>query len=89
MDTKIGPKTRIEVVTDGVFVRMLQQDPALSGIGLVGFDEIHERSLDSDLNLALCLEVQGALRRDLRFAGDCRRRSTAPRWRGCSATRRC
>jgi ATP-dependent helicase HrpB len=67
MDTKIGPKTRIEVVTDGVFVRMLQQDPALSGIGLVGFDEIHERSLDSDLNLALCLEMQGALRRDLRL----------------------
>jgi len=67
MDTKVSSRTRIEVVTDGVFVRQLQQDPALSGIGLVLFDEIHERSLDSDLNLALCLEVQGALRRDLRL----------------------
>jgi ATP-dependent helicase HrpB len=65
MDTKVGPKTRIEVVTDGVFVRMLQQNPALDGIGLVIFDEIHERGLDGDLNLALCLEVQGALRPDL------------------------
>ncbi|MBV8169899.1 MAG: ATP-dependent helicase HrpB, partial [Alphaproteobacteria bacterium] len=65
MDTKVGPTTRIEVVTDGVFVRMLQQNPALEGIGLVVFDEIHERGLDGDLNLALCLEVQGALRRDL------------------------
>ncbi|MBV8393517.1 MAG: ATP-dependent helicase HrpB, partial [Alphaproteobacteria bacterium] len=67
LDTKVGPRTRIEVVTDGVFVRQLQHDPALAGIGLVLFDEIHERSLDSDLNLALCLEVQGALRRDLRL----------------------
>ncbi len=65
MDTKVGPTTRIEVVTDGVFVRMLQHNPGLDGIGLVVFDEIHERGLDGDLNLALCLEVQGALRRDL------------------------
>jgi ATP-dependent helicase HrpB len=67
MDTKVSARTRIEVVTDGVFVRQLQHDPSLSGVGLVLFDEIHERSLDSDLNLALCLEVQGALRRDLRL----------------------
>jgi ATP-dependent helicase HrpB len=67
LDTKVGPRTRIEVVTDGVFVRLLQQDPALSNIGLVLFDEVHERSLDGDLNLALCLEVQDALRPDLRL----------------------
>src|SRR5258707_362476 len=67
MDTKVGPNTRIEVVTDGVFVRQLQHDPALERVGLVVFDEVHERGLDSDLNLALCLEVQGALRRDLRL----------------------
>ncbi|HUA54364.1 MAG TPA: ATP-dependent helicase HrpB [Candidatus Sulfotelmatobacter sp.] len=67
LDTKVSARTRIEVVTDGVFVRQLQSDPELTGVGLVAFDEIHERSLDSDLNLALCLEVQGALRRDLRL----------------------
>src|SRR5258707_4882695 len=67
MDIKVGPNTRIEVVTDGVFVRQLQHDPALERVGLVVFDEVHERGLDSDLNLALCLEVQGALRRDLRL----------------------
>ncbi|MBI3512578.1 MAG: ATP-dependent helicase HrpB [Proteobacteria bacterium] len=67
MDTKVSAKTRIEVVTDGVFVRQAQHDPGLGGIGLVVFDEVHERGLDSDLNLALCLEVQGALRRDLRL----------------------
>lgn len=67
LDTKVGPKTRIEVVTDGVFTRMLQNDATLDGVGAVLFDEFHERSLDADLALALCLEAQGALRDDLRL----------------------
>ena len=56
------PRTRIEVVTDGILPRMLQDDPALDGIGFVIFDEFHERSLDADLGLALCLETSGAAR---------------------------
>src|SRR4051812_32027497 len=67
LDTKIGPRTRIEVVTDGVFTRMIQSDPELGGIGLVIFDELHERSLDNDLGLALSLETQSALRPDLKL----------------------
>lgn len=67
MDTRVGPGTRIEVVTDGVFTRMIQDDPELSGIGAVLFDEVHERRLDSDLGLALALEAQSALRPDLRL----------------------
>src|SRR3954463_2701123 len=55
LDSKVGPRTRIEVVTDGVFTRLIQSDPALAGIGLVIFDEFHERSLDNDLGLALAL----------------------------------
>ena len=47
-----GPKTRIEVVTEGIFTRMILDDPELSGIGAVLFDEFHERSLDADLGLA-------------------------------------
>lgn len=66
-DSRVGPRTRIEVVTEGVFTRMLQSDPELSGVGAVLFDEFHERSLDADLGLALALEVQGALREDLRI----------------------
>src|SRR6185437_4159567 len=66
LDTKVGPRTRIEVVTDGVFTRMIQSDPALAGVGLVIFDEFHERSLDNDLGLALALETQ-ALRPDLKL----------------------
>jgi ATP-dependent helicase HrpB len=56
LDTKIGRTTRIEVITEGILTRMLQQDPALEDTGLVIFDEFHERSLDSDLALALCLK---------------------------------
>jgi len=56
LDTKVGRDTRIEVITEGILTRMLQQDPALEGVGLVIFDEFHERSLDSDLALALCLK---------------------------------
>ena len=67
MVSKSGPKTRIEVVTEGVFTRMILDDPELSGIGAVLFDEFHERSLDADLGLALALDCQGALREDLRI----------------------
>ncbi|WP_417742634.1 ATP-dependent helicase HrpB [Salipiger sp.] len=64
-EAKVSKTTRIEVVTEGILTRMLQSDPALSGIGAVIFDEFHERSLNADLGLALCLEVAGALRDDL------------------------
>jgi hypothetical protein len=67
MDSRIGPRTRIEVITDGVFTRMIQDSPDLDGVGAVLFDEFHERSLDGDLGLALCLEAQDALRPDLRL----------------------
>ncbi|WP_437357979.1 ATP-dependent helicase HrpB [Inquilinus limosus] len=66
MDRRVGPKTRIEVVTEGILTRMLQDDPALEGIGAVIFDEFHERSLNADLGLALALET-AALREDLRL----------------------
>ncbi len=67
LDSKIGPRTRIEVVTEGVLTRMLQDDPGLEGIGVVLFDEFHERSLNADLGLALCLETQAGLRDELRL----------------------
>ncbi len=67
LDTRVSAKTRIEVVTEGVLTRLLQADPALAGVGMVIFDEFHERSLQADLGLALCLETQGALREDLRL----------------------
>ncbi len=67
MDTRVGTQTRIEVITEGVLTRMLQADPALEGVGLVIFDEFHERSLHSDLGLALCLQSQAILRDDLRL----------------------
>ncbi|MEM7519782.1 MAG: ATP-dependent helicase HrpB [Pseudomonadota bacterium] len=60
-----GPQTRIEVVTEGILTRMLQDNAELPGVGAVIFDEFHERSLNADLGLALCLEVAGALRDDL------------------------
>lgn len=65
--SKSGPRTRIEVVTEGVFTRQILDDPELSGIGAVLFDEFHERSLDADLGLALALDTQRALREDLRI----------------------
>ncbi len=65
-EARVGPATRIEVVTEGVLTRRLQTDPALSGVACVIFDEFHERSIHADLGLALCLEVQ-ALRGDLRL----------------------
>ncbi|MCX7289081.1 MAG: ATP-dependent helicase HrpB [Rhodobacterales bacterium] len=64
-EAKVSATTRIEVVTEGILTRMIQSDPELSGVGLVIFDEFHERSLNADLGLALCLEVRGALRPDL------------------------
>lgn len=66
-ESKIGPKTRIEVVTEGILARMLQDDPSLPGVGLVIFDEFHERSIHADLGLALALESQQGLRDDLRL----------------------
>ena len=65
-ETKVSARTRIEVITEGVLTRRLQHDPELAGVGLILFDEFHERSLDADLALALVREVQGALRDDLR-----------------------
>ncbi len=64
-EAKVSKATRIEVVTEGILTRMLQSDPDLPGVGAVIFDEFHERSLNADLGLALCLEVTGALRDDL------------------------
>ena len=64
-EAKVSKATRIEVVTEGILTRMLQSDPELSGVGAVIFDEFHERSLNADLGLALCLEVADALRDDL------------------------
>ncbi|MGO8914567.1 MAG: ATP-dependent helicase HrpB [Stellaceae bacterium] len=67
LDTRIGPQTRIEVVTEGILLRLIQDDPALDGVGLVIFDEFHERNLDGDLGLALALESRRHLREDLRL----------------------
>ncbi len=66
-ENKIGKLTRIEVVTEGILTRMLQSDNTLEGIGLVIFDEFHERSLHADLALALCRETQQIVREDLRI----------------------
>ncbi|MEO9335999.1 ATP-dependent helicase HrpB [Mesorhizobium sp. SB112] len=67
MESRVGPKTRILVVTEGVLSRMILDDPELKGVSAVLFDEFHERSLDGDFGLALALDVQGALRPDLRL----------------------
>ncbi len=66
-ENKIGPSTRVEVVTEGILTRMLQDDPLLEGVGAILFDEFHERHLPADLGLALALDVQGGLREDLRI----------------------
>ncbi|MFJ4145061.1 ATP-dependent helicase HrpB [Pseudomonas sp. NPDC089734] len=62
LDSKVGPRTRIEVVTEGILTRRLQDDPALEGVGLLIFDEFHERSLDADLALALSLNGRDLFR---------------------------
>ncbi len=67
LDARVGPKTRIEVVTEGLLTRRLQSDPALDGVGLLIFDEFHERSLNADLGLALALETQSALNENLKI----------------------
>jgi ATP-dependent helicase HrpB len=67
LDNKVSPRTVIEVVTEGILTRMLQEDPALSGVGAILFDEFHERHLHGDLGLALALQCQGILREDLRL----------------------
>jgi len=65
LESRVGPRTRIEVVTEGILARRLQDDPALDGVGIVIFDEYHLRSLDSDLALALCLNGRELLRDEL------------------------
>ncbi len=67
LESKVSAKTRILVVTEGVFARMILDDPDLKGIAAVLFDEFHERSLDADFGLALALDVQAALRDDLKI----------------------
>jgi ATP-dependent helicase HrpB len=66
-DRKVSRRTRVEIVTEGVFSRLIIDDPMLGGIGAVLFDEFHERSLDADLGLALARDVQQGLRPDLRL----------------------
>jgi ATP-dependent helicase HrpB len=79
-DTRVGPRTRVEVVTEGVLTRMLQSDRELAGIGLLVFDEFHERSIHADLGLALALQSQGILR-PISACSSCPPPSTADRWR--------
>ncbi len=86
LSTKVSARTRIEVVTEGVFTRMILDDPGLDGVAAVLFDEFHERSLDADLGLALALECQRGLARGSahsRHVGDARRRKSGqPSGRG-------
>ena len=67
LDSKVGKATRVIAMTHGVYLSRLQADPELKGVSAVLFDEVHERSLDSDLSLALTLDACGALRPDLRI----------------------
>ncbi|MEW8505349.1 MAG: ATP-dependent helicase HrpB [Candidatus Thiodiazotropha sp.] len=67
MEREVSAKTRVEVVTEGILSRRLQRDPQLQGVGLLIFDEFHERNLQSDLALALALDAQQGLREDLRL----------------------
>src|SRR3546814_11501343 len=66
-ESRVSARTRIEVVTEGILTRMLQDDPMLEGVGALLFDEFHERHLAGDLGLALALDVQASLREDLRI----------------------
>ena len=66
-DTRISGTTRVEVVTEGVLTRMLLDDPTLDGVGLICFDEFHERSIHGDTGLALALHSQSLVRPDLRL----------------------
>jgi ATP-dependent helicase HrpB len=67
MQSKVSARTRVELVTEGVFTRMILDDPALEGVAAVVFDEFHERSLDGDLGLALARDAQKLLREDLKL----------------------
>ncbi len=67
LESRVSARTRIEVVTEGVFARMILDDPSLDGVSAVLFDEFHERSLDADMGLALALDAQAGLREDLRI----------------------
>ena len=67
LESRIGPKTRIEVITEGIFTRMILDDPELADVAAVIFDEFHERSLDADLGLALALEAQQNFNPSLRL----------------------
>ncbi|MCU0882837.1 MAG: ATP-dependent helicase HrpB [Hyphomonadaceae bacterium] len=67
LETRVSRETRLELVTPGVLLRQIQADPELGGIGAVIFDEVHERGLEMDLALALCLDAQAGLRPDLRL----------------------
>jgi ATP-dependent helicase HrpB len=67
LDSRVSERTRIEVVTEGILTRRLQHDPTLEGVGIVIFDEFHERSLHADLGLALTLDTQQTIREDLRI----------------------
>jgi ATP-dependent helicase HrpB len=67
LGTMVSKRTRIEVITEGIFTGLIQDDPTLDGVGAVLFDEFHERSLDADLGLALARDAQQALREDLRL----------------------
>ncbi|WP_266204971.1 ATP-dependent helicase HrpB [Pontibacter kalidii] len=67
MDHKVSLKTRVEVVTEGILTRLIQEDPALEGIATIIFDEYHERNLQADVGLALALDAQAVLRPDLRI----------------------
>lgn len=67
MERSIGPGTRIEVITEGILTRRIQSDPSLEGVGLVIFDEFHERHIHSDLGLAFCLEAAEVFNEDLRI----------------------
>jgi len=64
LESKVGKNTKVEVITEGILTRMLQQDPSLNDVGLVIFDEFHERNLDSDLALSLCLKGRDLFRDD-------------------------
>src|SRR5947209_13745982 len=65
--TMVSKRTRVEVITEGIFTGLIQDDPSLDGVGAVLFDEFHERSLDADLGLALARDAQQGLREDLRI----------------------
>ena len=67
LQSRVSARTRVEVVTEGVFTRMILDDPGLEGVAAVLFDEFHERSLDGDLGLALALQSRQLLREDLRL----------------------